>query len=226
MLENLPLNLKRIRVFLAYFKDNKRTLIDFRLYLPENWVEDKERCLKAKIPLEMMRFQTKHELGLEMIDDAINKGIPVSYVAMDGFYGENPALLTELEQGESYLLKSVVIGEYNGRFQAQLNKNSSVERLAEDIEVGGGDFIPTLREAELKNIVDLVGEQWVTLKVKVVQLWEDSHETIEQAGLIGNPTELLNSLTGPGRFSRMEEGKSYKLRKLFSMNMVVKSRFS
>jgi SRSO17 transposase len=87
----------QVGVFRAYFKDNKRTLIDFRLYLPENWVEDKERCLKAKIPLEMIRFQTKHELGLEMIDNAINEGIPFSYVAMDGFYGENPVLLTELE---------------------------------------------------------------------------------------------------------------------------------
>ena len=35
----------QVGVFLAYSKGNKRTLIDFRLYLPENWVEDKERCL-------------------------------------------------------------------------------------------------------------------------------------------------------------------------------------
>ena len=83
--------------FLAYSKGNKRTLIDFRLYLPENWVEDKERCLKAKIPPEMIKFQTKHDLGLEMIDNAIKEEIPFSYVAMDGFYGENPELLTELE---------------------------------------------------------------------------------------------------------------------------------
>ncbi|WP_082090557.1 IS701 family transposase [Methanosarcina sp. MTP4] len=87
----------QVGVFLAYFKGGKRTLIDFRLYLPENWVEDKERCLKAKIPPEKIRFQTKYELGLEMIDNAINEEIPFSYVTMDGFYGENPTLLTELE---------------------------------------------------------------------------------------------------------------------------------
>ena len=87
----------QVGVFLAYSKGNKRTLIDFRLYLPENWVEDKERCLKAKIPPEMIKFQTKHDLGLEMIDNAIKEEIPFSYVAMDGFYGENPTLLNELE---------------------------------------------------------------------------------------------------------------------------------
>ena len=87
----------QVGVFLAYSKGNKRTLIDFRLYLPENWVEDKERCLKAKIPPEMIKFQTKYDLGLEMIDNAIKEEIPFSYVAMDGFYGENPTLLNELE---------------------------------------------------------------------------------------------------------------------------------
>ncbi len=45
----------------------------------------------------MIKFQTRYELELEMIDNAINEEIPFSYVTMDGFYGENPALLTELE---------------------------------------------------------------------------------------------------------------------------------
>ena len=61
------------------------------------------------------------------------------------------AELPKLEQGESYLFRSVVVGEYNGRFQVQINKNSSVEKLDEPIEVGGGDFTPTAREAELRE---------------------------------------------------------------------------
>ena len=123
------------------------------------------------------------------------------------------AELPKLEQGESYLIKSVVIGEYNGRFQVQLNKNSSIEKLAEDIEVGGGDFTPTSRESELRRIVDLVGGQWVTLKVKVVQLWENSHETIEQAGLIGDPTGVIKFTNwASSELPDMEEGKSYMLK--------------
>ncbi|AKB74047.1 Mobile element protein [Methanosarcina lacustris Z-7289] len=84
-------------MFLAYFKKKKRMLIDERLYLPQKWIDDKTRCLKAKIPHEEIKFRTKYELGLEMIDNAIEEGIPFSYVTMDGFYGENPELLTELE---------------------------------------------------------------------------------------------------------------------------------
>lgn len=87
----------QVGVFLAYFKGEKRILIDERLYLPEKWVNDEERCLKAQIPYEEIVFRTKYDLGLEMIDNAIKECIPFSYVTMDGFYGENPILLTELE---------------------------------------------------------------------------------------------------------------------------------
>ncbi len=87
----------QVGVFLAYFKGEKRILIDERLYLPEKWVNDEHRCLKAQIPSEEIVFRTKYDLGLEMIDNAITEGIPFSYVTMDGFDGENPILLTELE---------------------------------------------------------------------------------------------------------------------------------
>jgi hypothetical protein len=45
-------------------------LIDERLYLPEKWVDDRERCLRAKIPSEEIRFRTKHEnRGLSFVAD-------------------------------------------------------------------------------------------------------------------------------------------------------------
>ncbi len=129
------------------------------------------------------------------------------------FTGWKNAELPNLEQGESYLFKSIVIGEYKDRFQVQLNKNSSIEKLAEDIEVGGGEFTPTSRESELRNIVDLVGGQWVTIKGKVVQLWENSHKTIEQAGLIGDPTGVIKFTNwASADLLDMEEGKNYLLK--------------
>lgn len=123
------------------------------------------------------------------------------------------AELPELEQGESYLFRSVVVGEYNGRFQVQLNKNSSVEKLDEVIGVGGGDFVPAARESELRNISDLVGGQWATVKGRVVQLWENSHESIEQAGLLGDQTGVIKFTNwASSELQDMEEGKSYILK--------------
>lgn len=123
------------------------------------------------------------------------------------------AELPGLEQGESYLFRSVVVGEYNGRFQVQLNRNTSTEKLDEAIGVGGGDFIPAARESELRNISDLAGGQWTTVKGKVVQLWENSHESIEQAGLIGDPTGVIKFTNwASSELPDMEEGKSYILK--------------
>lgn len=42
----------------------------------------------------------------------------------------------EVTEGQSYLFKSVVVNEWNGKFQLNMNKSSSVEQLDEDITVG------------------------------------------------------------------------------------------
>jgi replication factor A1 len=132
------------------------------------------------------------------------------------FTGWKNAELPRLEQGESYLFRSIVVGEYNGRFQVQLNRNSSVEKLAEVINVVGGDFTPIARESELRNISNLVGGQWATVKGKVIQLWENSHESIEQAGLLGDPTGVIKFTNwASSEIPYMEEGKSYVLKNVF-----------
>ena len=43
------------------------TPIDCRLYLPKSRTDDKERCLKAKVPADKIVFQTKHEQALDMV---------------------------------------------------------------------------------------------------------------------------------------------------------------
>jgi SRSO17 transposase len=63
----------QVGVFLAYFKKKRRLLIDERLYLPQKWIEDRTRCLNAKITLEEIKFRTKYELGLEMIDTPLDE---------------------------------------------------------------------------------------------------------------------------------------------------------
>jgi replication factor A1 len=121
--------------------------------------------------------------------------------------------ISELEQDASYLFKSVVVGEYNGKFQVQFNKKSSVEKLEEDINTVNEDYTPASKETELQNISDLEAGKWVSLKVKVVQLWENSHESIEQAGLLGDSTGVIkftnwvNSL-----LPDMDEGQCYLLK--------------
>jgi len=122
--------------------------------------------------------------------------------------------LPDIEQGESYLIRNIVIDEYNGRFAVKLNRTSSVEKLEEAVEVGGGDFTPAARESELRNIADLTQDnQWATIRGKIVQLWENSHEAIEQVGLIGDETGVIKFTNwASAELPDMEEGKSYLLK--------------
>jgi SRSO17 transposase len=80
------------------------TPIDCRLYLPENWVEDPERCEAAGVPAHRVKLLRKHDLALEMVEGARQKGISFSWVGCDGFYGEDPAFLRDLdEMGEVFV---------------------------------------------------------------------------------------------------------------------------
>jgi replication factor A1 len=122
--------------------------------------------------------------------------------------------LPDLKQGESYLLRNIVIDEYNCRFSVKLTRTSSIEKLAEAVEVAGGDFIPAARESELWNIADLKeSNQWATIRGKIIQLWENSHESIEQTGLIGDETGVIKFTNwASSELPDMEEGKSYILK--------------
>jgi SRSO17 transposase len=83
-------------VFLGYTANNYRMLLDKRLYLPQQWASDKERREKCGVP-EDVEFQTKAQLGLELIRKAQERGILFAWIGMDSYYGQQEWLLAELE---------------------------------------------------------------------------------------------------------------------------------
>src|SRR5580658_8823792 len=53
-------------VYLAYASDQGHTLLDERLYLPDEWATDFERRKEAGVPEDVV-FRTKAELALELV---------------------------------------------------------------------------------------------------------------------------------------------------------------
>ncbi len=56
----------QLGVFLGYVTDAEDALVDFRLYLPREWVNDKKRRKKAGVPKDVP-YKTRHELALEIL---------------------------------------------------------------------------------------------------------------------------------------------------------------
>jgi SRSO17 transposase len=71
--------------------------IAWRLYLPEVWCQDSERCRKAGVP-ESIEFQTKPALALDQIQRALEQKVPIGVVLADAGYGKGTQFRTDLTQ--------------------------------------------------------------------------------------------------------------------------------
>src|SRR5262245_33888987 len=93
----------QVGVYLGYVSRTEQALVDTRLYLPESWASDKKRRKKAGVPKEV-RFQTRHELALAMLDEN-GPLLPHSWVTGDDEMGGSTHFRRELRgRNERYLL--------------------------------------------------------------------------------------------------------------------------
>src|SRR5262245_14581083 len=96
----------QVGVFVNYATAAGHTLIDRRLFLPEEWVADKPRCEEAGVPDNVV-FRTKPELALEMVQSAISEGVPFCWVTSDSVYGDSPTFAQGVRAlGKWYVLDS------------------------------------------------------------------------------------------------------------------------
>ncbi len=69
--------------------------IGYRMYLPEEWVNDEARRKKAGIPKDVT-FQTKPEIALELLKQACSAGVPRGMVLADAGYGSDTKFRDEV----------------------------------------------------------------------------------------------------------------------------------
>ena len=100
----------QVGVFLSYVTAKGHTLIDRELYLPLDWCEDRQRCREAGVP-ESVRFQTKPELAVQMIERLWQAQIAISWVVADTVYGGNLDLRNWLEPHQYPYVLAVACNE-------------------------------------------------------------------------------------------------------------------
>lgn len=78
--------------------------INYRLYLPETWTDDRARCAKAGVPAEI-QFLRKWQIALLQLEDARRWGVRDHVVLADAGYGEYIDFRSGLEaMGHEYVV--------------------------------------------------------------------------------------------------------------------------
>lgn len=89
-------------VFLAYAGDNGYGLVDYELYIPQEWFQEDFAQLykECHIPEEKL-FSTKNEIALKLLNETMQKGLfAVQWVGCDAAYGNDHAFLDSLKLPE------------------------------------------------------------------------------------------------------------------------------
>lgn len=95
----------QVGVFGCLGREQRATLVDYRLFLPEAWAQNEDRCAKAKVPPAQRVHQTKAELALAIVRQSRQRGLRFTWVGGDEIYGANRALTDALEDlGETFLM--------------------------------------------------------------------------------------------------------------------------
>ncbi len=100
----------QIGVFLTYAAPEGHVLLDRELYLPREWADDAERRREAGVP-EEVAFATKPQLARQMLERALEAGVPAAWVTGDSIYGGDRRLRVWLEQHEQPFVLAVTSAE-------------------------------------------------------------------------------------------------------------------
>jgi len=167
----------QVAVYMGYASRREHALVDVRLYLPKRWAKDKARRKKCGVP-KNIRFQTRHELALDMLEDN-SKYLPHAWIAGDDEMGRSSRFRRDLRVlGERYLLavpSDTAIRDldsgpaaYGGRGQRPKQPFVRVDRwrdsLSDDtwtkVDVRDGEKGPLVLEIVKRRVVARTEQSW------------------------------------------------------------------
>ena len=94
----------QVAVSLSLATWNSSLPVAYRLYLPEQWAQDSKRRQKAGVP-EEARFQTKPQIALDQIQQAVKADAPRGVVLADAGYGNDTQFRAAMsELGLEYVM--------------------------------------------------------------------------------------------------------------------------
>lgn len=225
----------QVGVFASLVRRSSATLIDARLYLPEEWANDRKRCKSAGVPSEV-HFKTKSQLALDIVHHARALGLRFAWVGVDGGYGKEPQFLKILDDdGEQFVADvhrdQIIYLEDPAPFIPQRcsNRGRVPSRYkTETPKLTVADWVASQPEQAWRRIAvrdSTKGQLEVDLLTRRVWVWLDDQKTVRQWHLVvrrevGTKETIKYSLsnapaeTTPDRLAYMQ-GQRYFVERSF-----------
>jgi SRSO17 transposase len=124
-----------------------------RLYLPKSWTDDRERCMRSRVP-DDVEFATKPMLAIGIIKDALRDNVPAAPVLGDAVYGDNSEFRSALRGLKLEFFLQVDASKHKGWNH---EVNTEVKRVRRHISA---DAPPAKTLAEIGR--DLPRKAWKT----------------------------------------------------------------
>jgi SRSO17 transposase len=175
-------------VYASLSRGNKVGIINAKLFLPDEWINDVERCAKAGIPKNAIVKKTKIQLGIELIAEAKKSGIGFGWVNADGLYGNSYAFGKAIEEmGENFVVdvhkdQMVYLTEPKIYIPAEEKKRGRkpIRPVTDTAPVKAQDYIKTLRNTDFKEVNIRKGTKgWLKANVHTLQVWVWDHEEMQ-----------------------------------------------
>ena len=154
----------QVGVFLGYASPNGHALIDRRLYLPKDWIEDAERRRMVGVP-DDVTFATKPKIGVAMVAAAIEAGVPCAWVLGDAVYGSDKSLRVMLESHDKPYVLSVrgnerlIMGDFRTHTAEDLAARASANEWRR-LPAGQGSKGPRLYDWARLRLFRLQSPPW------------------------------------------------------------------
>jgi len=152
----------QVGVYASLVNGQYSTLVNTKLFLPEQWCNDPQRCSKAKIPVQNRLHKTKQELAAQMVAEALLQGVKFSWVGGDGLYGHGYELsdfveslgqnfVFDVHSNQNIYLQKPVVGLPKAKKTGRPLKRKKLLCASKPIEVR--EYLQQLTDADFKKVV-------------------------------------------------------------------------
>ncbi len=182
-------------VFASLGSGEKVCLVNARLYLPKEWTDDEKRCIKAGIPKKAIKYATKMQLAMEMIDELDKQGIEYGWIGADSLYGQGYEFANALDKkGKKFVLdikvnQHIYLTELEVLVENRVTKKGKeIIKLTNELKsVKVEDYYKTLTKNDFSKIEWHKGSKgWLKalFHIQTVWVWDPKTQKAQKRTLI------------------------------------------